>query len=59
MRQSTIRLDCPFCKKDVEIITLKRDPDNKAVVNVVYFHTDGDKHFTIYQPVTSVNGPRS
>lgn len=59
MTLDSLSVDCPFCKEDVEIITIQRDENNRDIVNVVYYHSNGDKHFTIYRPVTSVNGPRS
>lgn len=45
-------LHCPFCEKEVEIVTLQRDQVNTNVCIVVYFHPDGDQHFIRYEPKT-------
>ena len=43
-------LNCPFCEKPVEIVTLQRSPQDVNVCVVVYFHTDGEQHFVSYIP---------
>ncbi len=43
-------LNCPFCEREVEIVALQRDPDNPDICIVMYFHSDGEKHFTTYKP---------
>ena len=43
-------LNCPFCEREVEIVTLQRDPDAPDVCIVMYFHPDGERHFTTYRP---------
>lgn len=49
-------MECPFCKKEVEIVTIQRDEINNDVVNVRYYHADGDIHFVIYKPVSPQGG---
>jgi uncharacterized membrane protein len=43
-------LNCPFCEREVEIVALQRDPDNSEICIVMYFHPNGEKHFTTYKP---------
>lgn len=43
-------LKCPFCEREVEIVTLQRDSDNPDICIVMYYHSDGEKHFTTYKP---------
>ena len=43
-------LNCPFCEKPVEIVTLQRSPEDVNICVVVYFHPDGDQHFVSYIP---------
>lgn len=41
---------CPFCEREVELVTVQRDFDNPDICIVTYYHTDGEKHFTTYKP---------
>lgn len=41
---------CPFCKREVEIVTIQRDAKTPEVCVVSYYHTDGDRHFITYTP---------
>lgn len=43
-------LNCPFCEKPVEIVTLQRSPEDVNICVVVYFHPDGEQHFVSYIP---------
>lgn len=43
-------MDCPFCEKRVEIVTLQRDAENTSVCILTYYHPDGDQHFIQYTP---------
>lgn len=43
-------MNCPFCEKPVEIVTLQRSPDDVNICVVSYYHSDGDQHFVSYIP---------
>ena len=43
-------LNCPFCEKPVEIVTLQRSPDDVNICVVSYYHPDGEQHFVSYIP---------
>lgn len=44
---SGIDLSCPFCKKGVEKVVLKKSGAKPCVNIVMYFHDDGELHFVV------------
>lgn len=44
---SNIDIACPFCKKEVEKVVLKKSGAKPCVNIVMYFHGDGELHFVV------------
>lgn len=43
-------LNCPFCEKPVEIVTLQRSQEDVNICVVSYYHANGEQHFVSYIP---------